>query len=97
MAISAENNLQPFTGNGDSPNEWKILEWDEKLQTNKNINHLPFTPAYVIYVFHNTDILFVYTIMCVVCLVIFRNVWVFYHVNVYSYFIAFTVKAEHYS
>ena len=37
MAISAELslNLQPFTGNGDVSKWVKILEWDEKLQTNK--------------------------------------------------------------
>ena len=27
--------MQPFTGNGDAPNERKITEWDEKPQTNK--------------------------------------------------------------
>ena len=39
MAISdIGQNLQPFNGSGDvskSPNEWNILEWNEKLQTNK--------------------------------------------------------------
>ena len=37
MAMSAEHrqNVQPFTDMVTFPYEWKILEWDEKSQTNK--------------------------------------------------------------
>ena len=39
MAMSDEHysqRLQHFTGNGDFSNKWKILEWDDKPQTNTN-------------------------------------------------------------
>ena len=49
MAVTAEigQNLQSFTGNGPSlammtfTNERKILEWNEKLQTNNHSLMLP--------------------------------------------------------
>ena len=39
---SIGQNLQPFAGYGDVSNEWKILEWGEKIQTKKQTNKQTF-------------------------------------------------------
>ena len=36
--MTVGKNVQLFTGNFPTPNEWKTLDWDENPQTNKQTN-----------------------------------------------------------
>ena len=61
MAMSTEHRSKfysPYPAMMTSPNEWKILEWDEKLQTNKTKNSKYTKQAYKNQISNSLEIFF---------------------------------------